>query len=104
MARNMHLATVPVYRAVILYRYAGMYYPLSENQIKWGATPVALPDEQVYTTGTGEVFRYHTSEVYGPYGTKGTATASLTRERKHSPDADEIHAFVEMTEPLWSKV
>lgn len=60
----------PVYRAVILYLYPGIH-----NR-----------SLHTYTTADGQQYQYHTVEAYGPYGSKGPATAQVTTALRHHTD------------------
>ena len=65
MARSIGMALenpTPVYRGVILFLYPGVHNrPL-----------------KTYTTADGTEYLYHRASAYGPYGSKGPATAQVT--------------------------
>ena len=65
MARHIGVSIenpTPVYRGVILFLYPGVH-----NRVL-----------KTYTTADGTEYLYHTANAYGPYGSKGPATAQVT--------------------------
>lgn len=119
MARSIGMSITkpaPVYRAVILYLYPGIHNRKLE----------------VYTAHDGQEYSYHRVEAYGPYGTRGPATAqvtsalrshetavkqgyythrnewdSQTRSYNRVPSGEsipEVTAFVESQVPAWTPV
>lgn len=60
----------PVYRAVIMFLYPGIH----NRTLK------------TYTTEDGTEYLYHEAQAYGPYGSKGPATAQVTSAIRHHED------------------
>lgn len=73
MARSIGMSITtphPVYRAVILKLYPGIH----DRSL------------HTYTAADGQQYQYHTVEAYGPYGSKGPATAQVTTALRHHAD------------------
>jgi hypothetical protein len=102
MARQIGvgLDNQPVYRALIFKLYSGVH----------------TMDLQTYTTADGTEYQYHKVEAFGPYGTKGPATAQVTsaiRDFNHTITYTPTHrswmpsqitGIVEQQLPQWQVV
>lgn len=95
------------FRAVILYRYPGLSYPLPTNA---GPTyrQTQLPAPEYYADESGQVHEYHRIEIAGPYGATGQARAQITRAKKWQKRGygtdEHITAFIERAETVWKKI
>lgn len=73
MARSIGMSLekpTPVYRGVILKLYPGIHNRTLKR----------------YTTVDGTEYLYHEASAYGPYGSKGPATAQVTSALRHHTD------------------
>ena len=106
MSKSMRLDEEQ-FRAVILYRYPGLSYPIPTS-----AGPTykqrELPAPEVYWNESGQPHEYHRIEIAGPYSATGQARAQITRakkDQKRSYGTEEyITAFIEVAETVWKKI
>lgn len=106
---NVPLQPKPVYRAVVLWFYPGMYYPEVQNYRGQVQQQRTLPEPKTYTNADGESFLYHDYECLGPYSTISAARGSVTRESKsqyygYRKEDYVVYAEVEETTGSWNKV
>lgn len=89
MARHIGVridGTEIVYRGVVLYLYPGVH----SRELKR------------YTTADGTEYLYHQANCYGPYGSRGPATAQVTQDIRQHNDSIKSNRYT--TRTVWNSV